>query len=214
MKKRIETLMRPVKQTSGTSMHGIWRTPLHQFLWPQRGNWSFPGCSESYYESEANCKAFHWEISFVFVWNKLFHQAWRSKLHLAAQFWTFLFANCLVWPASSDKWKTTLGSKATENSLGTRPYRQEVCSNKHYTTVPLQWSNIEPLPRDTSLYYTLGSVPTVPTLERGNCIWENLISKSAVPELDEEPEAFVPLIFLVGMVFFVDPALDGAAVDS
>ena len=54
----------------------------------------------------------------------------------------------------------------------------------------------------------------MPTLERGNCIWENLISKSAVPELDEEPEAFVPLIFLVGMVFFVDPALDGAAVDS
>ena len=53
-----------------------------------------------------------------------------------------------------------------------------------------------------------------PILEWFNCIWENLISKSAVPELDEEPEAFVALIFLAGMVFLVDPALEGAAVDS
>jgi len=36
-----------------------------------------------------------------------------------------------------------------------------------------------------------------------------------VPELDEEPEDLLPLIFLVGtVVFFADAALEGAAVDS
>lgn len=34
------------------------------------------------------------------------------------------------------------------------------------------------------------------------------------PELDEEPAVFEPLIFLVGPLFLVDGALDGAAVDS